>query len=84
MRSFCVSSSSCQNITEITNWELAPYEHALTALRDRPELIREAQHYRLAQRSHRKGEQQQSILPKEENVVVGVKEKVREHVREHV
>jgi hypothetical protein len=33
----------------------------------------------LTQRSHRKGDQQQYIIPKEEKVVVGVKEKELEH-----
>ena len=56
----------------------------LTAHRDRPGLVRVAHYRRLTNRSPRKSEQQQYILPKEEKVVAGVTEKVLEHVREHV
>ena len=81
---FFFPPSSCRKLTKFTNWELATYEQALTAHRDRPGLIRVAQLRRLTQRSHRKGEQLQYILPKEEKVAVGVKEKVRKQVREQV
>ena len=65
-----------ENLLKITYWQDVAYEHVFTAHRER----RAAVHCRMTQWSQRKGEELKYLLPKEEEIAVGVKEHLREHV----
>ena len=79
VRCFVILQVAVENLLKITYWQAADYEHVFIAHRER----RAAVQRRVTQWSQRKGEELKYLLPKGEEIAVGVKEKLREHVREH-